>query len=54
MKIELTTDYQLIITPENAVEELALRAWNENADKTLLIKAYDDGDERAIRYNTAE
>lgn len=41
MKISLTEKYELIVEPENVVEMLALRAWNENKGKVLLIKAYD-------------
>lgn len=41
MKTSLTEKYELIIQPENIVEMLALRAWNENEGKTFLIKAYD-------------
>ena len=53
MKIELTTPLELVITPETAVEEIALRVWSKYYDykpadantarATMLIRSLADG-----------
>jgi hypothetical protein len=39
MKVRLVSDLQLIITPENYVEHLALKAWLESG-KPYLVEGY--------------